>query len=577
MTALRYLLALPRLGFPNVASGIALVDIPERARSGEAALWCSEPAQIARASDRRMLIIGHLFDRSGVRQAPSIEDAEVARIAACPEIVVQEYWGAYLAVIADRTGFSVLRDPTGLLPCYVAVTADAIFLASDIGTLTDAGLKAGTVDWDRLSEYLSAPAVRRCATCLEGISELSPGVLKSFGSDAAERRLWTPWAFTNAERRIASGQAVDALRESVISSIAAMGREYHNIVVGMSGGLNSSIVCAALSETGQRYAALTMYTADPSGDERSFARLVSERTRVPLLEHCYAPERIDLSRPASGHLPRPVGRTFMQEIDRAYRAEVAAHGFDVILTGNGGDNVFCYLHSAAPIVDRLRSRGARRGIGRTMVDMCRITQCDLVTMTRATLSLLARRHPRGSAPDMRLLDRDRQEGRSSPVLTPYLDEAPDLPGKRSHVEMIVRIQNHVEGYDRRDLPPSIPVLLAQPIVETCLRIRPGSGAVAASTGLSHAKLSAQPCRMRLSRGVPSRGRKACRQRCSSWAAAFARDVAGRPAAGEWDHRCRGRRGGIRRPGRHARADAVSNSRACGGRSLGAIMGRVIDP
>src|SRR3546814_5705921 len=34
----------------------------------------------------------------------------------------------------------------------------------------------------------------------------------------------------------------------------------------------------------------------------------------------------------------------------------------------------------------------------------------------------------------------------------------------------MRIQNHVEGYDRGVLPPVIPALLAQPIVETCLRI-----------------------------------------------------------------------------------------------------------
>src|SRR3546814_2994079 len=84
----------------------------------------------------------------------------------------------------------------------------------------------------------------------------------------------------------------------------------------------------------------------------------------------------------------------MQEIERAYRAEVKTHGFDAIFTGNGGDNVFCYLHSAAPIVDRLRSAHARRGVARTFVDMCRVTQCDLATMMRATLSLLVRRSPR---------------------------------------------------------------------------------------------------------------------------------------------------------------------------------------
>src|SRR3546814_9670508 len=164
---------------------------------------------------------------------------------------------------------------------------------------------------------------------------------------------------------------------------------------------------------------------------------------------------IDLSKSGSTHLPRPVGRQFMQEIERAYRAEVKTHGFDAIFTGNGGDNVFCYLHSAAPIVDRLRSAHARRGVARTFVAMCRVTQCDLATMMRATLSLLVRRSPREPGPDMRLIDADRQGRAWSPLLTPWLedvvgrrDRSARLPGKRAHIDLIMRLQNPVEGYDR---------------------------------------------------------------------------------------------------------------------------------
>src|SRR3546814_7801848 len=110
--------------------------------------------------------------------------------------------------------------------------------------------------------------------------------------------------------------------------------------------------------------------------------------------------------------------------------------------------------------------------------MCRVTQCDLATMMRATLSLLVRRSPREPGPDMRLIDADRQGRAWSPLLTPWLedvvgrrDRSARLPGKRAHIDLFMRIQNHVEGYDRGVLPPVIPALLAQPIVETCLRIR----------------------------------------------------------------------------------------------------------
>src|SRR3546814_16118519 len=94
----------------------------------------------------------------------------------------------------------------------------------------------------------------------------------------------------------------------------------------------------------------------------------------------------------------------MQEIERAYRAEVKTHGFDAIFTGNGGDNVFCYLHSAAPIVDRLRSAHARRGVARNFVDISRVTHCDLATTLRATLSSHVLLSPREPGPHISLID-----------------------------------------------------------------------------------------------------------------------------------------------------------------------------
>lgn len=478
MTAVRYLLALPRLHSENRERRISLVGSPALARSEAPALWCSDASQLKWARDRRAVVIGRLFDRSGASAVAAIPDGAAARRLTSPDNLVEEYWGAYLAITAEADGFRALRDPTGLMPCYVGEFEGSVFLASDVRALLAARGAPSPVDWDRMFEFLQAPGIRRRATCLEGIEELPPGVLTDFGNrDRSERRLWTPWTFTDAERRISSDQAVAALHDSVCSRIAAIGGEFDNIVVGMSGGLDSSIVCAALAAAGQSFTALTMYSDDPSGDERAYARLVASKTGAPLHEHRYGAERIDLSKPVSAHLPRPVGRPFMQEIERAYRTEVAAHGYDAIFTGNGGDNVFCYLHSAAPVVDRLRSARARRGVARTFVDMCRITQCDVATMARATLSLLVRRSPRAPDPDLRLINAHRQGAEWTPALTPYLEEAigcqdiaASLPGKRAHVELLVRIQNHVDGYDRSLLPPAIPVLLAQPIVETCLRI-----------------------------------------------------------------------------------------------------------
>src|SRR3546814_20273076 len=98
----------------------------------------------------------------------------------------------------------------------------------------------------------------------------------------------------------------------------------------MSGGLDSSVVCAALAAAGKRFTALTMYADDPSGDERAYARLVATQTHAALLEHRYAVEQIDLSKSGSTPLPRPeIGRASCWERVRPY-VEIA--GVAVSLT-----------------------------------------------------------------------------------------------------------------------------------------------------------------------------------------------------------------------------------------------------
>lgn len=352
-------------------------------------------------------------------------------------------------------------------------TAAHFLLASDLGTFEAAGTPAGGVQWDRLFEHLQAIDIRRVETCVEGISELPPGGVTRFvGANRWTTHQWRPWPFTSPAARLDRAAAPAILRDVICTSVSALASPHRHILVGLSGGLDSSIVCAALAAGGHDFACLTMATEDASGDERPYAKLVAEATGARLLEHHYDTGKIDLARSASAHLPRPGAKPFMQEIERAYAQALSAGQADAIFTGNGGDNVFCYLHSAAPIVDAIRAAQSPAIILRTLRDMCAVTQCDLLTMMRAMLSSLLGRRPR-SRLDTSLLNRERVRGHLAGALTPFMDDAPaNLPGATGHVRLLLSIQNFIEGYDRAAFPAVVPALLAQPIVETCLRIAP---------------------------------------------------------------------------------------------------------
>jgi len=211
-------------------------------------------------------------------------------------------------------------------------------------------------------------------------------------------------------------------------------------------------------------------TADPSGDERRFVRRLGEHLSVPVIGSVYDASLIDLDRAASVGLARPQRKTFMQALDRALGLAGGELSAEVIFDGNGGDNLFCFLHSSAPVVDSLRCRGPGVATFKTFLDMCRLTGCDMGTMARAVFRRLAR--PERTAhwvPDRRLLANCRQVGSQIEPLTPWFAvPAGRLAGKRDHLELIMRCQNHLHSLVSPGSQFRFSPLMSQPLVEFCL-------------------------------------------------------------------------------------------------------------
>lgn len=476
MSALRFLLCIPKRSEVAAGKFLQLLDSPGEMNQDSAALWCSDHTRLAWLPDRQGVIIGRIFSKGC--SSPILEFSADAsrRIAdANGTALIETCWGSYIAVLrsGNGAGYLVVRDPSGSLPCYRMETEACHLWASDLGTFIAAGFDTTAVQWDRLFQHLQASDLRQAQTCVDGVFELAPGAAcKMEGSLLSEEILWSPWRFTEPDQRLDPRVVVDRLHDTVCETISALARDYRHIIVGVSGGLDSSIVCAALAAGGHRFSCLTAATEDPSGDERRYALAVADATGAGLSAHFYDPHKIDITRSAAAHLPRPIAKPFMQELERAYAVETAMRDADAIFTGNGGDNVFCFVHSAAPIVDRLRCESGWIGLWRTLLDMCSVTQCDVLTMLRATAKLVFHRQGvPGPALDQTFLNKDRAMTPRARLLTPYMDTAPaKYPGKRAHVNLLMRIQNYVEGYDRVRFSPVMAPLLAQPIVEICLRI-----------------------------------------------------------------------------------------------------------
>lgn len=419
------------------------------------------------AGKRRVTILGSVHPIAGRGQTGSAETARSDGIfGEC------DAWGDYIVVTGDMHGAHVLRAPLGRLPCYYVRWKSAVILVSDIRVLKSLGLPVPALDWDAVARFLIAPELRAAATCLAGVSELVGGCrLTILNGDIHIRTAWSPWPFASKVAQLRDArEARIMLRRTIEEVVGAHCRQYSHILLGVSGGLDSSIVAAVAARSRAQTTLVTMAASDRAGDERAYARILAGRLGLPLIEAFEDIARVDVHVSRSGHLPRPHARSFAQSSDDVFVALAKERGIDAFLSGAGGDNIFWNLTSAASVVDTVLGGfgpGATFRNALDLADMCGASVPHV--LLRALRSGLSRRPVSWPTDGTFVADDVRREisAHEHPWLVAPADH---LPGKVRHVHCIMGIENHLEGYGREALAPMVAPLLSQPLVEACLRI-----------------------------------------------------------------------------------------------------------
>lgn len=121
-------------------------------------------------------------------------------------------------------------------------------------------------------------------------------------------------------------------------------------VLELSGGLDSSILASSLQRSRRPCSAATLVTPGRDADEREYARAVAEACGIELDEIPLSVSDVDLLAPCALARVSPGGFGMIAFIDRAHAAAADRNGAQAIVSGTGGDNVFCSLRSAAPVL-----------------------------------------------------------------------------------------------------------------------------------------------------------------------------------------------------------------------------------
>lgn len=437
-------------------------------------IFTNRPGEFIAFSDNAGGVIGPIFDR---QQLPSRvrtfdRNFEAAAMRTGGLSLLNRIWGPYVAILLDPNQHAIIcRDPSGALPCYFYRINGSVILASDIELIFHVTGHIPEIDWSALGSHLQAPDLRGAKTCLHGVCEVRAGfrLLVSPNGTIVERPYWEPWQHVQ-DRHAPQGEVTDHLRATIAGCVSGLATTATSIGLGLSGGLDSSVLAVELSTLTRPVAAFTMVARGAEGDERTYAERVATHLKLPLSTLMHDPTTADVTKCSSAHIPRPIGNIIIQSLEHAKKEWADRIGVDSFMSGIGGDNVFCFMTSATPLVDRWRREGITLGLLQTANDISGVTGCSLLDATMAAWRKARRHetrfrwhtHSQFINPDL---------SRTFEAIHPWLDiPAKGLPGKAAHIALLLRALCTLEGFPRTGFGPDITPLLAQPVLELCLSI-----------------------------------------------------------------------------------------------------------
>lgn len=417
-------------------------------------------------------IVGSLFRRGEATPLTEATPRASPRTVSAASELTRDHWGDYVAFGTSRDGRYALRAPFGSLPCYWHEAPDHVVLASSVRLLGAFGGTAPAVDWHALGQFLAATDLRNGRTCLRGVEELGGGQAIEVSDRGIHlKRHWSPWSWADRAQAFHNREAAaDALAGAIDTAVVSRLPVDAPAILLLSGGLDSSVVAAALASNGRRFTCLTMAVADAQGDERDHARAVARHLDVPLCEVLRDPRQVDLTRPLARGLPRPTGAQFRQATFAAADDLARETRSALVIDGGGGDNMFCSLQSVAPVVDALFAMGRGARPLATAASIARMAQVSLAAVVaRAGVRLVTRRAAYRWPVDHSFLDPGIVDGLNSSH--PWLNVPRGTPpGKAAQVGLLLAAMAVTDGLDPDQQPALLSPLVSQPVAEAALRV-----------------------------------------------------------------------------------------------------------
>ena len=242
----------------------------------------------------------------------------------------------------ENSRLFLVRDRLGVKPLLFAVkNNNQLAFASTLRALRAGGF-ADEIDEQAVVDYLEFGFVTEARTIYRGAQRVpAASILEWSGESAKVWQYWQPPAAMSSPTGSASNAFEEAVEETERLFLKAVEKRlFADVPVGslLSGGVDSSLVCWALSELGADITAFTVGTPNDAADETADARATANQLGIRhQIFNLSAEDDPDISELVAAYSePFACSSALgMLRISNAVSREAK-----VLLTGDGGDDVF---------------------------------------------------------------------------------------------------------------------------------------------------------------------------------------------------------------------------------------------
>jgi len=424
-------------------------------------------------------VLGRLFKLSAKVLQLNGNESD-ALLANNGETLLRQYWGSYIAFFSneEQQRLNVLRSPSGEIPCFYTCQHGITLYFSDMEDCAQFEDFDFSVNWTQIEDYLIYPGRNLPTTGLAEVRRLLPGHRVSMhkGQITEVIDLWNPVSIALQPPITCAEEAQEALRQTTIDCVAAWASCAEGVLLDLSGGLDSSIVLGCLQNEANATPcfAATYYSDFTDSDERLYARAACDFAGADLIEKHVQPMDLDIDALLNSRITADPKDFHFPSSVVSFQAELARqHKCNLLMTGNGGDEVFQNTDAPYALIDHCLRPHSERKLFRTLFDTARLSKQSLYS----TFLFLCRHYYLKHRIDLlsKIYPTDR-----FPMVNPALQASPILqsswallaeeqvlpPAKSMHLFFMdtPRVEATTNTITRID------PLLSQPIIELCLRI-----------------------------------------------------------------------------------------------------------